>query len=130
MPDQNRPPAGPLVLVVEDEPIIRLGAIEMVEEAGYTAVEAHDAAEAVRILETRPDIRIVFTDIDMPGSMNGILLAAAIRDRWPPIDVILTSGAVVPAAALIPDRGVFVPKPYSQGQLESALHQVGTARPL
>jgi CheY-like chemotaxis protein len=129
VPDQNRPPTGPLVLVVEDEPIIRLSAIEMVEEAGYTAVEAHDAAEAVRILETRPDIRIVFTDIDMPGSMNGILLAAAIRHRWPPIEIILTSGAIVPASALIPDRGVFVPKPYSQGQLESALHQVAAARP-
>ncbi len=126
---EERPLTKPLVLVVEDEPIIRLSAIEMVEDAGYTAVEAHDALEAVRILEMRPEIRIVFIDIEMPGSMNGILLAAAIRDRWPPIEIILTSGALVPAAALVPDRGVFLPKPYSQGQLENALHQVETVRP-
>ncbi len=61
--------------------------------------------------------------------MNGILLAAVIHDRWPPIEIILTSGAIVPAAALIPHRGVFVPKPYSQGQLEIALHQVEAERP-
>lgn len=129
MNDDKRPPTGPLVLVVEDEPLIRLSAIQMVEDAGYAAVEAHDALEAVRILDSRPDIRIVFTDIDMPGAMNGLLLAAAIRDRWPPIEIILTSGALVPAAALMPDRGLFLPKPYTQTQLETAFSQIEAARP-
>ena len=90
--DRTPAPTGPLVLVVEDEPLLRLAAVEMVEDAGYVAVEAADAFEAVRILESRDDIRIVFTDIDMPGGMSGVTLAAAIRDRWPPIDIIMTSG--------------------------------------
>lgn len=128
MNDEKRPPTGPLVLVVEDEPIIRLSAIQMVEDAGYTAVEAHDALEAVRILDTRPDIRIVFSDIDMPGAMNGLLLAAAIRDRWPPIEIILTSGALLSAEALMPDRSLFLPKPYTQTQLEMAFDQIEAAR--
>ncbi len=124
MHSQTMQPSGPLVLVVEDEPLIRLNAVQMMEDAGYTAIEAHDAADAVQVLETRPDVRIVFTDIEMPGSMNGLRLAACIRDRWPPIEIILTSGAVIPAASAIPDGGVFVPKPYSQDQVEDALHQV------
>lgn len=124
MHSQTMPPSGGLVLVVEDEPLIRLNAVQMMEDAGYTALEAHDAADAVRVLEARPDIRIVFTDIEMPGSMNGLRLAACIRDRWPPIEIILTSGAVIPSASAIPDGGVFVPKPYSQDQVEDALYQV------
>ena len=125
--DQKTPPSGPVVLVVEDEPIIRLNAVQRMEDAGYMAIEAHDAAEAVRLLETRPDIRIVFTDIEMPGPMNGVQLAASIRDRWPPIEIILTSGAVIPAASAIPDGGVFLPKPYSQNQIEDALDHVATS---
>jgi CheY-like chemotaxis protein len=119
--DRKTPTDRPLVLVVEDEPILRMTAVDMVEEAGYTAVEAHNAIEAVAILEARTEIRIVFTDIDMPGGMNGMLLAAAIRDRWPPIEIILTSGAMTPAADLIPARSVFLSKPYSQRELEGAL---------
>lgn len=125
MDDRKTLADRPLVLVVEDEPLLRINAVEMVEEAGYAAIEAHDAFEAVRILERRPDIRIVFTDIEMPGGMTGVLLAAAIRDRWPPIEIILTSGAVTPAAELMPERGVFLAKPYSQSQLESALGGFG-----
>lgn len=80
------------VLIVEDEPLLRLMAIDVVEDAGFDAVEASDADEAIRILESRTDITIVFTDIDMPGSMDGLRLAAAVRDRWPPIRIIVTSG--------------------------------------
>lgn len=82
----------PIVLVVEDSAILRLMAVDIVEQAGFDAIEAGDADEAVRILESRNDIRIVFTDIDMPGSMDGMKLAACIRDRWPPVEIILTSG--------------------------------------
>lgn len=80
-----------VVLVVEDEPILRMTAVDMVEDAGFEAVEAADATEAIRILERRLDIRIVFTDIDMPRGIDGMKLAALIRDRWPPIEIILTS---------------------------------------
>ena len=77
------------MLVVEDEPLSRIHALNLVEEAGYVAIEASNADEAISILEARKDIRIVFTDIDMPGSMDGLKLARAIRDRWPPIELIL-----------------------------------------
>jgi DNA-binding NtrC family response regulator len=101
-----------IVLVVEDEPLVRMAAVDLVEEAGLEAIEAKDADQAIRILEARTDIRIVFTDIDMPGSMDGIKLAAAVRGRWPPIEIILTSGHYNIRDDQIPDRGVFFRKPY------------------
>jgi DNA-binding NtrC family response regulator len=76
-----------IVLVVEDDAIQRWFAVSMVEAAGFEAIEAGNADEAVRILESRKDIRIVFTDINMPGSMDGMKLAACIRDRWPPVEI-------------------------------------------
>jgi CheY-like chemotaxis protein len=81
-----------LVLVVEDELLIRMQAVSMIEEAGYDVVEASNADEAIAILEARTDIRIVFTDIEMPGSMDGLKLARYVRDRWPPIQLVVTSG--------------------------------------
>lgn len=120
--DRKAQPTGPLVLVVEDEPILRMSAVALIKELGYATVEAADAFEAVGILEQRADIRIVFTDIDMPGGVSGTMLAAAIRDRWPPIDIILTSGATIPPADLIPERGLFLPKPVSDGEIKRALH--------
>jgi CheY-like chemotaxis protein len=84
-------------------------------------VDARNADEAIEILKARPDIRIVFTDIDMPGSMDGLKLAAAVCDRWPPIEIIITSGKVRPAASDIPARGVFLSKPYDEAALSRAL---------
>ncbi|MDM9627070.1 response regulator [Rhizobium sp. S152] len=100
------------VLVVEDEPLLRMMAVALVEDAGLIAIEAENADEAVTILEARTDIAIVFTDIDMPGSMDGMKLAAAIRDRWPPIELILTSGHIRAADVVLPERSVFYAKPY------------------
>jgi len=122
--DVRTPPATAIILVVEDEPIIRLAAVDLVEEAGYIAVEASNAAEAVRILETRPDIRVVFTDIDMPGSMDGMKLALCVRDRWPPIKLIVVSGHHTPGAADMPEGAVFFSKPYSESALTAALKQL------
>ena len=115
---------GIVVLVVEDEPMLRMYAVDIVEEAGFTALEANSADEAVRILEKRADIRIVFTDIEMPGSMNGIKLAQAIRGRWAPIELILTSGRAWVRDEDIPARGRFLPKPYQADKLIEALYQV------
>lgn len=103
-----------IVLVVEDEPLLRMMAVDLVEGAGFEAIEAADADEATRILEARTDIRIVFTDIDMPGSMDGIKLAAAIRGRWPPIEIIVTSGHHTARDVKLPARGVFFSKPYDR----------------
>ncbi|WP_113126697.1 response regulator [Neorhizobium sp. 2083] len=121
---QSTPLNNRAVLVVEDEPLLRMMAIDLVEDAGFDAVEAADADEAVRILETRKDIRIVFTDIDMPGSMDGMKLAAAVRDRWPPIDIIIVSGHVSLSEADLPDRSVFFSKPYDWQKVVATLHRM------
>ena len=117
---------GPVVLVVEDECLIRLQAITMVEEAGYQVMEAANADDAIALLEARKDIRIVFTDIEMPGSMDGMKLARAIRDRWPPVELLITSGRHIVETDKLPSRGQFLPKPYSFDVLVTAL---GTLAP-
>jgi CheY-like chemotaxis protein len=115
------------VLVVEDEPILRMMAADMVEGAGFEVIEAADATEAVRILESRTDIRIVFTDIDMPRGMDGLRLAACIRDRWPPVELIITSGHVTPDLHSLPVRSVFFPKPYRQEQIVAQMRRMATS---
>jgi len=114
----------PIVLVVEDELVIRLAALAMVRIAGFEAVQAANADDAIRILEARDDIRVVFTDINMPGSMDGLKLAAAVRDRWPPIEFIVTSGQRTPAAGDLPERSLFIGKPYSNFQVVRALKEL------
>lgn len=115
------PASRPVVLVVEDEPLLRFHAVDLIETAGFDVVEAVNAAEAVTILMARMDIRIVFTDIDMPGSMNGLKLAAAVRHRWPPIEIIITSGFATLKPEDIPERGFFFTKPYNDNDLLVAL---------
>ena len=115
------PPPRSLGLIVEDEPLLRMHAVDLIEEAGFDTVEAANADEAIRILVSRTDVRIVFTDIDMPGSMDGLKLAAAIRDRWPPLDIIVTSGHTLPPPEAIPSRGRFFSKPYDEAKLVGAL---------
>ncbi|HEY0253276.1 MAG TPA: response regulator [Kofleriaceae bacterium] len=114
----------PVVLVVEDEPLLRMAAMDMVEDAGFEAIEAASADEAVLILENRLDIRIVFTDIDMPHGMDGMKLAACIRDRWPPIEIIMTSGHVHAREVELPARTVFFPKPYRQHEIIAMMRQM------
>src|SRR5215813_11720163 len=112
--------------MVEDDFLNRLHAVNLVEDAGYTAVQAANADEAIAILEARKDIRIVFTDIDMPGSMDGLKLAHAIRKRWPPIELILTSGLFNISDDEMSERGRFFSKPYSDQEIITALsHFVG-----
>ncbi|MGH6878662.1 MAG: response regulator [Rhizomicrobium sp.] len=116
-----------VVLVVEDEFLIRLNTVEMVEDAGYQALEAANADEALDILARRPDIAIVFTDVNMPGSMNGLELAEAISDSWPGTAVVLTSGRNILRDEDLPDDGRFILKPYSAGQVANVLHEVEAA---
>jgi CheY-like chemotaxis protein len=114
-------PASAVVLVVEDEPFIRLDATETLRAAGYQVIDAANADEAISILETRLDICVVVTDIQMPGSMDGLKLAAIIRDRWPPIALIVTSGQVTVRERDLPEHGHFLPKPYSGPRLVEAI---------
>jgi CheY-like chemotaxis protein len=114
----------PVVLVVEDDLLIRMSAADMVESADCIAVEAANADEAVSILEARSDISVVFTDIQMPGSMDGLKLAAAVRDRWPPIKIIATSGQVRVDGDMLPSGGRFLPKPYSAREVAMNLKEL------
>ena len=93
------------------------------EAGGYKAIEASNADEAIAILESRKDIHIVFTDIDMPGSMDGLKWARAVRDRWPPIELILTSGHFDVPESAVPERGLFFSKPYGNREIVSTLQK-------
>jgi len=101
------------VLVVEDEMLLRMRAVDIVEDAGFCPVEAVNADEAISILESRSDISVLFTDIQMPGSMDGLKLAHAVHDRWPSIKIILVSGQVKPSDAERPADSRFFGKPLS-----------------
>jgi CheY-like chemotaxis protein len=109
--------APPVVLVVEDEMLLRMRAVDMVEDAGYTSVEAVDADEAVEILESRSDIALLFTDIQMPGSMDGLKLAHTVHERWPPIKIILVSGQMKVSKADIPADSRFFGKPLEATEM-------------
>jgi len=114
----------PVVLIVEDDFLIRINVAELIADAGFRVVEAANADEAIVILESRLDITVVFTDIQMPGSMDGLKLAAAIRGRWPPIKIIATSGLVDVRQDDLPDGGRFLPKPYSSEQIVRTLREL------
>ena len=120
-------PAGrslPIALVVEDEALLRILAVEVVEEAGFTAIEARDADEAVVLLESRTDITLLFTDINMPGSMDGLKLAHAVRDRWPPIKILVVSGNQRLHSSDLPTDSCFVEKPYQASALVDELRSM------
>jgi CheY-like chemotaxis protein len=106
-----------VVLVVEDEMLLRMRTVDMVEDAGFTSVEAVDADEAVAILESRSDIALLFTDIQMPGSMDGLKLAHAVHERWPPIKIILVSGQLRLADIYIPADCRFFGKPLEAREM-------------
>ena len=113
----------PVVLVVEDEFLLRMDAADMIAAAGFDVVEATDADTAIGILEARNDVAVIFTDIQMPGSMDGLKLARAVRGRWPPIKIIATSGVRIGETDL-PEGGRFLPKPYSSAQITGMLRQL------
>jgi CheY-like chemotaxis protein len=115
--------AAPVILIVEDEPIIRANAASAIEDEGFEVIEAANADEAIRILESRSDIRVVFTDIHMPGSMDGLKLAHAVRGRWPPIKIIVTSGRQRLTEHDLPEGGRFVAKPYRPSRIVDTLRE-------
>jgi CheY-like chemotaxis protein len=100
-----------VVLIVEDEMMLRMRAVDMVEDAGYTPLEALDAAEAVAILESRSDVALICTDIQMPGQMDGLGLAHAVHARWPAIKIIVVSGHLKLPDLDLPPLSRFLGKP-------------------
>jgi CheY-like chemotaxis protein len=115
---------SPVVLVVEDDWLLRLIAVEVVEDAGLVAIEAANADEAIALLECRADIAVIFTDVDMPGSMDGLKLAHAVRHRWPPIKIIIVSGKTHLSNAELPSDARFFSKPYSAPNMISELRSL------
>jgi two-component sensor histidine kinase/CheY-like chemotaxis protein len=113
--------AVPNVLIVEDEMILRMRAVDIVEDAGFHSIEAVNADEAISVLESRSDISLLFTDIQMPGSMDGLKLAHAVHDRWPSIKIILVSGQVTPSDAERPANSRFFGKPLRVDQMIAEL---------
>jgi CheY-like chemotaxis protein len=113
-----------VILVVEDDVLIRMDAAQMISGDEFDVIEAANADEALAILETRLDVTVVFTDIQMPGSMDGFKLAAAIRDRWPPIKIITTSGRVTIDRDDLPHGGRFLQKPYSSAQILKTIREL------
>jgi CheY-like chemotaxis protein len=120
-------PARPVILVVEDEPLVRILALEAVADAGCEAIEARNADEAIAILEKRPDVHVVFTDIRMPGSMDGLKLAHFVRHRWPPIKIIATSGHAHDTEDDLPDGGRFLRKPYTPDEVAGTIRELVAA---
>jgi DNA-binding NtrC family response regulator len=104
-----------VVLIVEDDMMLRMRAVDMVEDAGYTPIEAMDAAEAVAVLESRSDVALMCTDIQMPGQMDGVGLAHAVHARWPAIRIIVVSGQLNLPHLDLPPRSRFLGKPLDAG---------------
>jgi CheY-like chemotaxis protein len=114
----------PMVLIVEDELLLRMNAVDTIEAAGFEVVEAANADQAIAILQARRDVTVVSTDIQMPGSMDGLKLARAVRGRWPPIKIIATSGHVGVVETDLPEGGRFLPKPYGPIEIRGVLREL------
>ena len=113
----DHPSIPAVILIVEDEMMLRMRAVDMVEDAGFTPIEALDAAEAVAILESRSDIALICTDIQMPGGMDGLGLAHAVHERWPSIKIIVVSGQLRLPDIDLPPCSRFFGKPLNAGEV-------------
>ncbi len=117
-------PPKVVVLIVEDEPLIRFNTLDALEDVGHEVLEAGNADEALVLFRMRTDIDIVFTDVDMAGSMDGIQLARRVRAMRPSVGIIITSGVVHLDPMLLPANTVFLPKPYQHDRLLSSIHEL------
>ncbi len=117
------------ILVVEDEPIIRLGMVSSIEDAGYDVVEASNADDAIRRIEGDSEVRVVVTDVDMPGSMDGVRLAHYVRRRWPPIQLLVISGKTGVGTAELPSGVEFISKPYQEPRLLTLIETLSGGMP-
>jgi two-component system, response regulator PdtaR len=107
----------PLALVVDDEELLRLYAAGLLEDHGFKVIEAEDASAALKVFQSRSDVRLLFTDVQMPGKLNGIDLAQQVHAKWPDVLLVITSGHARPNQADIPDDGRFIRKPYGPDDL-------------
>ncbi len=111
------------VLIVEDEPLVRLVAASMLQDAGFDTLEAVTAEDALHLLEDDDDVCVLFSDVQLPGKMDGLELARKVHDRWPEIGLLLTSGGINLRRDQIPDAGQFLPKPYDHDEMVEAVRE-------
>lgn len=116
------------VLVVDDEPLIRMDLVSTLEHKGCKTLEAGSAAEAIALLERHPEVTVVFTDIQMPGTMDGIALAQYVRKRWPPTIIVVSSGMAIATLGILSDDMPFLAKPYDDAKLTSVIEGVMTGK--
>lgn len=109
------------VLVVDDEPLVLMNAAEMIEQAGWTALAAANSAEAIEVISGQAHIDLLFTDINMPGAMNGLELATYVYERYPHVHLVITSGKGFGSDYVMPDHGAFLQKPYTYDELVRVL---------
>lgn len=119
----SQTPAARTVLVVEDETLIRMLAADSLEDSGYRVLEAGNAAEALRILEEHDEVDVLFTDVNMPGPLDGLDLAGMMRDLRPHLGLIVTSGRGTPDLARLPLTSIYLAKPYRPQQLADAVEK-------
>jgi CheY-like chemotaxis protein len=117
-----------VVLAVEDEPIVRMSMADFLDDAGFKVFEAVNADEAIALLQARSDVQVVVTDIEMPGSMNGLELARLVRVRWPGVGIVVTSGRVRPVSDDLMDGVVFLSKPYLPDAVIGAIRRVAVPK--
>jgi two-component system, response regulator PdtaR len=115
------------VLVVEDEPLVRMFIADFLDEAGFKIIETVNANEAVTILTARPDVQVIITDIEMPkGSMNGLELARVVQERWPGVGIVISSGREHPGPDDLSEKVAFVAKPYLPETVITLIRQMAT----
>jgi CheY-like chemotaxis protein len=119
----------PVVLLVEDEPLVRLTQVDILKESEFWVVEAQDADEAFELLKSRPEIDAILTDVDMPGSMDGFEFARLVRQGWPEVAVLVISGKTGPGPGDLPPNATFLHKPIMPDDLIAALQDVMAKRP-
>jgi CheY-like chemotaxis protein len=121
---QSGPSSSTVVLVVEDNHLILMSALDLVATAGYEGIGAESADEAIAILEARSDVKLVFTDIEMPGTIDGAKLAHYIRNRWPPIHLIVASGKEIKDESQLPTGSTFFAKPYDNDTIVAEMSRM------
>src|SRR3984957_13469532 len=112
------------VLIVEDEPLIRMGTVYLIQDAGFDVYEAGSDGAAIALLQLHKEIRLILTDVDMPGSMDGLKLAHYVRGRWPPVKIIVTSGHVKVTEDSLPAGALFMSKPYEPAEITHKIREL------
>lgn len=114
-------PQRPGAVIVDDNTLMMMDAMDIAEDAGFVSYGARNADEAIRLLESSPDIRVLFTDVQMSGSMDGYRLAATVRERWPDVRILVTSGVCAPEMNDLPEDSLFFCKPYAHHAVADAM---------